>query len=225
MKTTIISLGGSLVCPGEIDTAFLSDFRKLILDYIERGNRVIIVCGGGAICRKYQKAAEEVTKVSHTNLDWVGIAATRINAELVRAIFSEQAYKEVVVNPTRKVNTVKKIIIGCGWLPGCSSDKDAVLWARSFGAKRVINMSNIDYIYDKDPRKFKDAKQIKKISWNELLKITGTKWIPGKNVPFDPEAAKLAKKLGLEVVVLNGKNLKNFKNCLEGKKFAGSVIR
>jgi uridylate kinase len=86
--------------------------------------------------------------------------ATRLNAELVRAIFSEHAYERVAVNPTKKVDTDKRIIVGCGWQPGCSSDMDAVLFAKNVKADTLVNLSNIEYVYDKDPNKFKDARKL-----------------------------------------------------------------
>jgi uridylate kinase len=51
------------------------------------------------------------------------------------------------------------------------------------------------------------------------------KWDPGLNTPFDPVAAKEAEKIGLEVVVMNGKKLKNFENYLDGKEFIGTKIK
>ena len=63
------------------------------------------------------------------------------------------------------------------------------------------------------------------MSWKDFLKIIGTKWKAGRNVPFDPLAAIEAKKSKLKVIIINGNNLKNFKNVLYGKKFNGTVIK
>jgi uridylate kinase len=224
MKTTVLSLGGSIIVPEKIDTKFLSEFKQLILAHIDKGHRFIIVCGGGKVCREYQNAAVSVSNVDNVDLDWIGILATKLNAELIRGIFSKQAFQRVLNNPQERLVTDRKIIIASGYMPGNSSDRSAVELAENFGAKRVINMSNIDMVYNKDPKHHKDAKPIKKITWTNFLKLTGEKWIPGKNVPFDPVASKIAKKLGIEVNVM-GKDLKNFKKCLDGKKFVGTIIK
>lgn len=226
-NTIILSLGGSIIIPGDINTTFLVKFRNLILSYIKSGNRAVIVAGGGHVCRVYQSAADKILtpkKASNLDLDWIGIKATKMNAELVRTIFSKEAYEKVIDNPTKKVNTSKKIIVGSGWLPNCSSDKDAVLLAKTYNARTVVNLTNIDYVYDKDPRKFKDAKPIKQMSRKQMEKIVGSKWKPGANLPFDPVASNLAAKLKLRVIIMNGTNLPNFKNFLAGKKFKGTVI-
>lgn len=226
MKTYILSFSGSMIVSrdAEIHMAFLRKFRTFMLQQASKGKRFVIICGGGGVNRIYNKAAKSISKVKDIDLDLLGIAATRYNAELVRAIFSDHAYKEVVVNPTKKVKTGKKIIIGCGWKPGCSTDKDAVLAAKTFGANAIINLTNVDYVYTKDPRKFKDAKKIEKISWKNFRKIVGNKWSPKLDTPFDPIAAKIAQKMKLKVMIANGKNLNNLKRILEGKNFKGTLV-
>jgi uridylate kinase len=225
MKTLTISLGGSVIVPDEVDTIFLKNFRRIILDFIKKGTRVVIVAGGGGTNKKYNAAAQKVAKIKNLDLDWLGIAVTKLNAELLRVIFGKAAYKEVLINPTKKIKTNKKIIIAAGWLPGCSSDKDAVLWAKNFGAKRLLNLSNIEYVYDKDPKKFKDAKRLEKIKWAEYRKMVGNKWIPRMHAPFDPIASKSAEKWGMQVVIMKARHLNNFKKFLKGEKFKGSVIK
>jgi len=45
------------------------------------------------------------------------------------------------------------------------------------------------------------------------------------NSPFDPVATRLAKKIGLEVIILKGTNLGNLEKFLKEEKFRGTVIR
>ena len=96
--------------------------------------------------------------------------------------------------------------------------------AKKYVAKTVINMSNIDRVYDKDPRVHSDAKPINEISWKNFEKLVGDKWIPGLNMPFDPIATKLAKEINLKVIILNGKNIINLGYAIANKKFTGTVI-
>lgn len=225
-KTIVMSVGGSIIVPDEIDVAFLKQFKKLILDFTKNGNRVILVCGGGKTCRKYQAAASEITKLSHTELDWLGIAATRLNAHFIKTIFGSLASEVIENDPGKAIKTSKKIIISCGWDPGHSTDWDSVMIGKYMKADAVINLFDLDYVYDKNPKQFKDAIPIKEISWQKFRKeIVGYKWVPGKNVPFDPIAAGIAEEHNIEVVIMNGKNLGNLKNFLDGKKFKGTVVR
>jgi len=222
MKTYVLSLGGSLIVPETIDVDFLKGFKSLI-DKICTENRVIIVCGGGKTCRNYQNAADKVIEISDEEKDWIGIMASRLNAELVKSIFGKYAYEEVITDPTIKIDTDKKIIVGAGWKPGFSTDMDTVLLAKQFGAEEVLNISNADHVYDKDPNKFDDAKKFSEIAWEDYFKIIGTEWKPGMNAPFDPIASQEAQKSGIKVRIL-GKDIKNMEACLEGKEFEGTTL-
>lgn len=220
----VLSLGGSLIYPKEIDVAYLKEFRTLILAAVKKGKRFGIVTGGGFIAREYIKKANEVMPLQPIQNDIIGIAGTRANGQLLRELFGTLAYEEVIIDYSKKINTALPIVIGAGWLPECSTDKDAVLMAKMFDTKTVINMTNVDYVYDKDPREFSDAKPIKKTTWKEFKAIIGGKWKAGMNLPFDPVAAALAEKEKMKVIVLNGKNLKNLENYLAGKEFVGTVL-
>jgi uridylate kinase len=224
-KTFVISLGGSLIAPpGGIDVEFLRGFRKLILEMIGKGFRFLIITGGGMTAREYMRAAGKIAKIKTIDADWIGIEATQINAALLKAIFAPAAHPEVIIDPRApKING--KLIIGAGYQPGNSSDYVAVMLARRYGFEKIANLSNVDYVYDKDPRKFKDAEKKEKISWPDFQKIVGRKWTPGLNAPFDPIAAKLAGRLKLEVAILNGRNLSNLRDYLSGRKFKGTVIK
>ena len=226
MKTLIISLGGSIIIPkpNKVDIKFLKKFRQLILNYVKRGYRIVIITGGGKINKLYNESAKKITKIKPVDLDWLGIAFTRANAELVRSIFGNMAHHQIIADPTQKISTNKKIIIGCGWKPGCSSDKDAVLIAKTLGAKEVVNLTNIDYVYTADPKIDKSAKPIKQMTWDGYKRLIGGKWVPRMNSPFDPIASRLAAKLKLKVAIMKGTDLENFKKYLQGKEFKGTVI-
>jgi uridylate kinase len=123
------------------------------------------------------------------------------------------------------VKSKKHILIGAGYEPGHSTDMDAVLVAKTYGAKEILNLSNIEYVYTKDPNKFSDAEKIAAISWKKFRKdIVGNSWEAGKNAPFDPIASKNAEKLGLKVSILKGTDLTEVDKALSGETFRGTVI-
>lgn len=224
-SSTIISLGGSIVAPDAIDVVFVKSFRELILKHVQAGERFIITVGGGKVCRRYQEAAKELGTPSQEELDWIGIRALTLNAQLMRSVFGEMAHGKVVIEPSELHAIEDAVVIFGAKAPGHSTDFDAVEAAHETGAKRVINLSNIDYAYDKDPREFSDAQKIEKTNWKEFRKILPAEWSPGVNAPFDPIAAKRAEEFGLEVAIMNGKNLLNLEQYLTGKEFKGTVIR
>jgi uridylate kinase len=227
-KTVIISLGGSLIVPDEIDWKFVKDFKKLIEKYIQKKCKFIIITGGGKTARKYIDAAVRIDGVTDEDKDWIGIHATRMNAHFIRTIFRKYAHPRINKNPhdLEDFHDFKEsVLVAAGWRPGNSTDFIAVTLAKYLNIKTVINLSNVDYVYNKDPNKFKDAKKIENIIWKDFRKMVGDKWDPGMNAPFDPIASKLAQKENIEVAIMNGKNLENLENYLEGKKFKGTIIQ
>jgi uridylate kinase len=223
-KLWVISLGGSLIIPDEINSQFLKGFKQLIIDRVKKGERFIIITGGGSLCRKYNSALNKITKPTAEDLDWMGISVTWTNAKLIQLMFGNLAHPNIATNPLRQGIFKEKILVGGGWKPGRSSDGATIKYAQSFGAKTVINLSNIDFVYDKDPRKYEHAKKIEKISWKNFIKIIGSKWKPGANLPFDPTAAKLAQKSSIKVIITKGTDLANLKYILAGQPAKGTII-
>jgi len=219
MKKIVISLGGSVVVPDKVDISFLKRFNELIKRYPK--DKFIIITGGGKLARNLQKKAKKLKKTTEKDLDWLGIYATRINALSLKKVLGIKG--KIITNPNEKIMSKENVLVAAGWKPGFSTDYDAVLLAKNIGAKTVINMTNVDYVYDKDP-KLKGAKAIKETTWKELRKIVGSEWKPGLNMPFDPIASKEAEKLKMNVIVI-GKGLDNLGRVLDGESYKGTTIR
>lgn len=228
-KRLVISVGGSLIVPnGGIDTKFLQRFNDFIREQLSRqpAGQFFLVAGGGRTAKHYIEAGQEVVghKLTPDDLDWLGVHASRMNAHLVRTIFRDLAHPFVIKHYDIIRKVTEPIGVAAGWKPGWSTDYCAVLLCQDYGASEIINLSNIDKVYDKDPNKFTDAKPIDRISWGGFRKIVGDTWIPRMNAPFDPIASKLASELGIKVIILNGHNFENLRNYFEGKPFVGTVI-
>jgi uridylate kinase len=161
---------------------------------------------------------------SNDEADWIGVMATRLNAQLVRALMADWCSEEVVIDPSRADSFTGRVLVAAGWKPGFSSDYDAVILAERFNAPVVINLSNIEQVYTADPRSDPGAKPIEAIGWADFIRLVGDEWTPGKNVPFDPVASRHAAKLGLRVLCAAGKNLANLEKILRGEDFLGTTI-
>lgn len=225
---TVLSVGGSIVAPDNPDPEFLTSFVSLVRTWLAEDNsrKLILVIGGGGPARSYQKAYRAVAKdVSDDQADWIGIMATRLNAQLLKAIFADICPADVVYDPTKVDVFTGRIIVAAGWKPGFSTDNDAVLLAERFNASTVINLSNIAKVYTDDPRTNPEAKPIDTISWEDFRNIVGDEWVPGKNVPFDPVASLHAQKAGLTVICAAGRDIENLRAILDGKPFTGTTIQ
>jgi len=221
-EAVVISLGGSILVPEEVDVSFVREFKQLI-EKESKKRKIIVIVGGGKTARKYIEAGRKITKnISNDNLDWIGIHATRLNAQLLKNLISG-ANRVVQKNPKEKLS-FNKILIAAGWKPGFSTDYDAVLLAKTYKAEEILNITNVDYVYDKNPKTNKKAKKFTNLTWKEMRKIIGGKWKPGLNSPFDPLACKEAEKSKIKVVVI-GKDIQNLKKFFAGKKFRGTIIK
>nr|QQK87127.1 uridylate kinase [Treponema denticola] len=228
---TVLSVGGSMVAPDKPDFDFLDKFSKTIRNWLlqDSSRKIIMVIGGGAPARDYQNAYRKVCDLrkapaKNDEADWIGIMATRLNAQLVEAVFEDLCPNPVVYDPTTVDMFGGQILVAAGWKPGFSTDNDAVVLAERFSGNLVVNLSNIAKVYTDDPKKNPEARPIDSISWEDFIKIVGTEWVPGKNTPFDPIASQRAQKAGIKVICAAGKDIENLENILNGKDFKGTVI-
>ena len=224
-RIIVISLGGSLIVPDKVDTGFLGKFRKVIKRNANK-HKFIIVCGGGSVARKYISALEE-SGANPKLQSLAGISATRMNARFMSYFFG--------LNPERgiphRMKEIKKYlkrqdVVFCGALeykPNQTSDSTSAEIAEKFNSD-FINLTDVSGLYDKNPKKFKDAKFIPEISWGKFNSIANKmKFIPGQHFVLDQTASGIIMKKRIKTYIL-GKNLNNLDALLKGKKFMGSVI-
>lgn len=221
-----VKLGGSLLFKSDnaIDVAFLKSLKAVIDEFLAGGQRLLVVVGGGRTTRLYQAAARAAGVSDSQALDWLGIAATHLNAELIKALFIGQAQPTTLRLFEDKVDEKYPLVLGGGIEPGVSTDYDACYWAVKTGAPVVVRASNVAYVYERDPGQDPQAKPLEKLSWAEYKEMIGGVWTPGLSSPFDQVAAKYAAEHGLEVRFFNGADLTAFKNALWGRSFKGTII-
>ena len=227
--TKVLSLGGSIVAPDGPDAAFVKSFVSLARNWLgdDPARRLIIVVGGGGPARAWQKAFRDILPGGEADADaqdWIGIMATRLNAQLVKAAFRELCPQDVVQDPTAVAVFGGRVLVAGGWKPGFSTDYDAVVLAERFQADTVVNLSNIAKVYTADPKTDPSATPIDSISWDDFRSMVGDEWSPGKNAPFDPVASRRAQESGIRVICAAGRDLENIDSILEGRPFAGTTI-
>ncbi|HWP69159.1 MAG TPA: UMP kinase [Rectinemataceae bacterium] len=231
--TYVLSLGGSIIAPPEgPDLAFIVEFRQHLESWLklDADRRIILVVGGGSPARSYQNAYREFGRrlgkadANNDALDWIGIAATRLNARFVQAAMGELCTDEIVTDPSATFSFSGKVLVASGWKPGFSSDYDAVYLGERFGARKVLNLSNIAKVYTADPKTDPRATPLDAISWANFRAMVGSTWTPGANLPFDPIASARAEAAGISVICAAGKDIDNIFRILNDEPFTGTTI-
>jgi len=224
-----LSIGGSSVNPaGKPDLEFV----KAVAGIIKKSkNQFGILTGGGSIARIYAQAARDLGAGEY-EADSIAITATRQNAQLLIAGLKGtgiNVYPSAIYDfdKAKEIAAEYKVVVMGGTIPGITTDTDAVLLGEAIGAKRLVNVSNVDAIYDKDPRKNKNAKKYAKMDYEELvsLALDSDKRKAGTHFVFDMLACKLIARSSIETHFVSGKNIKDMENAIEGKKHNGTLVK
>lgn len=224
-KAVVMSLGGSLIIPDEIDLEFLRKFREVIKKNA-KDYKFIIVCGGGSVARKYINALREEGKSDYLQ-SLAGISVTRLNARFMAYFFGKDPEWGIPHDMKHVSNVLRKEdVVFCGALryaPNQTSDATACRLA-AFLKSDFINLTNVKGLYDKNPKKYKDAKFIPSATREQLAKIVHqVEQKPGMHAPVDYTAMKIIMQNKLRVFIL-GKDTRQLDNLLKGKAFIGSRI-
>lgn len=224
-KVIVLSLGGSLIIPDRINVKYLKEFKKIVLKNKNK-YKFIIVCGGGSIARKYITALRE-TGMNENFQSYAGISATRTNARFMSYFFNQNQERGIPSSMNEVRNYIKKYdIVFCGALeyhPNQTSDSTSAEIAQVFKCD-FINLTDVSGLYNKNPKEFKNAKFISRISWADFDKLANKiKFKPGQHFVLDQKAAGIIKKSKIPTYIL-GKNMNQLDNLLNGKKFIGTTI-
>ncbi|MEK6974277.1 MAG: UMP kinase [Nanoarchaeota archaeon] len=219
----VFSLGGSVIIPNKVDLSYLDKFKKLILK-LKKSHKIIIVTGGGKTARNYISALEQEGLDKNT-LSYIGIFTTRLNARLIAAIFKLKTVPTTEKQFYKMAKRERLIVTGAlGFHPNMTSDGTAAEIASNITADLFINITNVNGLYNKDPRKFKDAKLIQKISLKEFYEVARRiKFKAGQHFVLDASAAKMIHARNIKTAIVN-RNTKNIENLISGRKFMGTLI-
>ncbi|MFH1101279.1 MAG: UMP kinase [Methanobacteriota archaeon] len=223
MKTVVVSIGGSVLLSKEADPDFLKKLA-ILLQKISAEYKLYIVVGGGRVARDYIHLGRTLG-IQEDTLDSLGIDITRVNAKLLANLL-QNANSEIPQTTDEAKNLKHHLIIMGGTTPGHSTDMVSAELAEKTKATRFINATNVDGIYDKDPNKYPDARQLKVIHIDELIQKYGTAWkSAGKHIAIDAPSLEIIKRAGLTTLIVNGRRLDQLEKAITGQPFDGTTIQ
>lgn len=223
----VFSLGGSIFYSKErgINHEFLTKFFDFIKNL--RGYRGAIVVGGGPLAREFIEEGRKLGLTEYEN-DMLAIWETRKNATLVlHALKDLLIYPKLLYNAEEASIAINQYDWLCsgGFFPGITTDAVAALVAESIGAAKIINISNVKYVYDRDPKKYPDAKIINVTTISEFLQIASRddNRGAGENFVFDIFALKIANRSKIPIYFTDP-DISNIERIVKNLPHQGSVL-
>ncbi len=224
---TVLKIGGSLLYDdkGNILTERIKKYAGAVKSLVKDGHQLIIVIGGGKPARAFISAARELG-ASEAQCDWFGIKMARHNAELLIAALGDTAYPKVVesLDELETANCFDRVVLMGGLLPGQSTNAAAALAAELVHADRLLNATNVDGVYDRDPGQ-PGAKKLDTLSVAQLRAIlAGSGTRAGEYELFDPVAIGVVERSKIETVIFDGTDPDNLLRLFKGKRVGSTIV-
>lgn len=224
----VISIGGSIIAPGEPDAEYIKKFSELLRE-LSAGNKIGVVVGGGKIARDYIGISRDFG-ASEFFCDLLGIEVSRINARLlipalqIKSIGVNKKPSLTIAGAAKEMSHHDVVVMG-GTHPGHTTDGVAAMLSEYIDGDLLVIATSIDGVYTADPKKDPDAEKLEKLNFDELVEVSARGDLDaGASVVVDLVAAKVIKRSKIKTFVLDGRDLANFRNAVIGEKFVGSVV-
>ena len=225
MERVVISLGGSILVPGDGDPSYLARLAKLLVD-VSTVRKIFAVTGGGRIARFYIETGRALGAKEH-RLDELGIEVTRMNARLLAIPLGTRANQEPAKTYTEAARLARRhsIVLMGGTSPGWTTDRVAASLARVVKADRLVNATSVDGVYSEDPKENPFAKRFKSLTYAKLVELLGEGHPrAGPRIVFDPGAARVIAKAGIPLLVVDGRDLDALRAAISGDPFHGTTV-
>ncbi len=228
-KRVLLKLSGEALAGGQpsgLDFDTVTSVCKKIKECADLGVEIAIVVGGGNFWRGRSSGEMDRTRADH-----MGMLATTINSLALGDAFEQLGVDarvmtaiemRQVAEPYTKARAVshlekgKIVIFGCGTgNPFFSTDTAAALRAAEIGADVIFKATNVDGVYDSDPKTNPNAKKFNKLSHHDVL-AAGLK-------VMDMTAASLCEDNGIKILVFSMKELDNIKKAMLGEN-VGTIV-
>ena len=222
----VVSMGGSVLFRDEGDPDYLGSLAELLRE-LGRRRPLVVTTGGGRTARTYIRLGRTLG-LTEVELDEVGIEVTRLHARLLAARIGPPCPARPPTSVAEAVHELRRaspVVLG-GTEPGHTTDGVAALLAVRLRAARVVNATDVDGVYDRDPHRHTDAHRFDRLGWPEFRALVnaGTSTEAGQNFLFDRLGAEMLARAGLPLYVVDGRDLANLRTAIEGGAFRGSRI-
>lgn len=219
----LLKISGKIINPENAE--LIGRYALVVSKLVDEGYRVAVVVGGGPYARSYIKCARALG-LSNAQADMIGIEVSRVNALLLAYALGERAYVPIPRNieEVEEAWSTRKVVVVGGLQPGQSTAAVAAIVAETLGIKRILYATDVEGVYDRDPRKFPNVKKLDSITVDELAKVLSQKFEAGGYELLDPLAMQVVKRSCIEVIVFNGYNIENVVKAARGEAVGTLIV-
>jgi uridylate kinase len=220
----VLRMGGSVVA-SPINPSLICEYAAVLADLRKRDHEFVVVVGGGKLARDFIAAAKDIG-LDEPSQDEIAISVSRVFAQLVLKKLGRDGCRTVpsTLREASKYLAEGKVVVMGGLKPGMTTDTVAALVAEKVEANLIVKASDLDGVYDKDPKEHSDAVKFDRLTFEDLPRIFSEgKHRAGIHQIIDPEAAKILVRSRIPVVVVNGFRVRNVLLAVEGKP-VGTLI-
>ncbi len=229
-KRVLLKLSGEVLA-GEKGVGL--DFDKVlevcekVKDCVDMGVQIAIVVGGGNFWRGRSSGKMDRTRADHmgmlaTSINALaladGLEQLGVNARVQTAIEMRQVAEPYIRNKAvRHLEKGRVVIFGCGTgNPFFSTDTGAALRAAEICADVIFKATNVDGVFDSDPKKNPNAKKYDTLTHMEVLQ---------KELHvMDATAASLCMDNDIKILVFNLDNPQNIVSAMVGEPI-GTIVK
>lgn len=220
----VVAIGGSILLE-DYDCKKFKEYSE-ILKSLSNDHELFVVVGGGKPAREYINIMRNLG-AGEAQCDDIGIEVTRINAKLLLKALGDSAYPKIPHNfqEAQEYSSNGKIVVMGGTEPAHSTDAVSAILAEFIQADKLINLTSVDGMYNKDPNKYNDAQLINEITAEEMSKIISNKDNKaGTYEFFDMTAIQMIKRSSLETIIANGNDPQNLIKTIKNEKIGTRII-
>jgi len=208
----VLKLGGSILFEGlNLKRRILEYWTEKIHELSESLDKVVVVIGGGSPARLYIGWGRNLRLSEHT-CDVLGILASRINAFLMAEYMRKklQSLKVASKIPYSIYELIPlldlyDVVLCGGFIPGQSTMGVAAEVAEAISSKYLLVATDVDGVYDKDPKKYPDAKRVEKEGIGRVIRrFVEYEYSAGTYKLFDVQSLKVIQRARIWVIVFNG---------------------
>ena len=220
----VAAIGGSILLQ-DYNAERFREYAKLLKEQSEE-HEIFVVVGGGRPARDYIGVVRDLG-AGEAKCDDIGIEVTRVNAKLLLLALGDFAYQRVPHNfqEALEFSATGKIVVMGGTEPAHSTDAVSAILAEYIQADMLVNLTAVDGLYTKDPKKFDDAELIEEITASDMMEIISGNEVKAGTYEFiDTTAIQMIKRSNLETVIANGNDPQNLIRAIKGEKIGTRVI-